>query len=142
MQLALRKCDSDDWFIIEKMETPGTRREWYESFSFQCGDSIINGERFMHSARLSDADVEGTAREMLEIADAIHYRRDENFKRCAVEFRSVPLDVFIPKEGYNCDCEKLVYFFSPRNTNDPVSPVSLKEADDLAKLIRGTLENK
>lgn len=80
-------------------------------------------ERAEHDGMLSsritpDSDVEGTKEEMLGIALAIRKRDLEVYKRCAVTV-----------EGDN------VYFFSPRNTNDVVEPVSLAEGDDLATQI-------
>lgn len=114
-KLTLRKCEGmGDWYVIERDEAPGTHREWMEPMEY--------GASFMSSARLSDADVEGTGREMLDIADAIDARRDESHKRCAVEFRH---------DG--------VYFRSPRNSSRDPEPVTIDDADALAKLIRATV---
>lgn len=115
MKLALRHCeDMGDWYVIERHEEPGEHREWMERTEY--------GRRFMTSSRLSDADVEGSAVEMLDLADSIETRRNTSHKRCAVEFR-----------------DGSAYFRSPRNTNEEPVPVPLADADALAALIRGRL---
>jgi hypothetical protein len=111
----MRKCEHmGDWYIIERAEADGEHREWMEPTEY--------GARFMHSARLSDADVEGPAAEMLDIAAAIGARRDEHHKRCAVAFRG-----------------GMAHFFSPRNSSEGPEPVTLADADALAEEIRATL---
>jgi hypothetical protein len=74
VNLTLRKSDwLDDWYVIERAEHDG--RTWLEP--------IPGGLAFMCSARLGDADIEGTAAEMLAIADAIETNRSVSFRRCA-----------------------------------------------------------
>ena len=116
MKLTMRKSEwLDDWYVIEKDEEPGEHREWDEPTKY--------GSRFVSSARLSDADCEGTSVEMLDIADAIERREERYHKRCAVTF----------------DGKGFAYFTSPRNTNEAPTPVPLADADGLAALIRQTL---
>jgi len=105
----------DDWFSIEKAEHDG--RTWFERTAPNCLSLRC-------SCRISDADVEGTAEEMLEIADAIKHRQPIAFKRCAVSIES---------DG--------VHFWSPRNsTKDGV--VTLEEADELSEQIFSELKYK
>lgn len=106
MKLALVKSENlDDWYLIQRAEHDG--RVWME----RTGPNIVS---FMVSARFSDADVEGSAQEMLDIAHAIRRRGSESHKRCAVRIN-----------GGNA------YFKSPRNsTHEGVC--TLAEADELA----------
>ncbi len=64
----------DGWCVIERAQHDG--RGWLDpvrgGFSFQC------------SSRISDADIEGTPGEMLELADAIEKGGRSYHKRCAV----------------------------------------------------------
>ncbi len=111
--LTIRKCeDMGDWYVIERAEAEGEHREWMERTAPNCA-------RFMSSARLSDADVEGQGVEILNIAAAIETRAGENHKRCAVKIFG-----------------DSVYLWSPRNSNEEPEPVTLAEADDLARQIR------
>lgn len=111
--LTLRKSDMlDDWYLIERRNHDG--RTWSEQTEY--------GSRYQSSARISDADVEGRAREMLGIATAIEERSTFKAKRCAVWF-----------EGDRA-C-----FSSPRNSQRP-GTVTLEDADNLAKEIREKLE--
>jgi len=101
-----------DWFVIERAEHDG--RQWLERtgpvrMALRC------------SSRFSDADVEGTAAEMLAIAEAIEKRGDAYFRRCSVRV-----------EG------ERVFFASPRNSTTE-GECSLAEADDLAREIRATV---
>lgn len=113
MKLTLRKCDDiGDWYVIERAEHDG--RSWFEpvaknAMSLQC------------SSRFSDADVEGFAFEMLEIAAAIEQRGRASFKRCRVDATGEP-----------------VRFSSPRNSQRD-GECSLQEADELAAEIRRVL---
>jgi hypothetical protein len=100
----------DDWYVIEWAEHDG--REWLEN------DPDGYGSSFMTSARISDADVEGTASEMLAIADAIEKRDSFSAKRCMVAVRGVD-----------------AIFMSPRNSLH-AGVVSLAVADALAAQIR------
>lgn len=115
IKLTLRKSDPDgdwDWWVIERAEHDG--RTWME----QTGP---NSMALRCSARFSDADVEGSADEMREIAKAIRARGRYSAKRCAVRV-----------EG------DVVSFRSPRNsTMEGVT--SLACADELAKLIETVL---
>jgi hypothetical protein len=90
MKLTIRKSDAlDDWYVIERAEHDG--RSWLEPTQY--------GVAFQCSARISDADVEGYASEMLAIADAIEAGTVARFKRCAVDATS-----------------DVVRFWSPRNS--------------------------
>lgn len=75
---------------------------------------------FMDSARISDACVEGTAAEMLAIANAIKARHWVTFKRCAVRV-----------EG------DLAYFCSPRNSTRDAE-VPLADAEEFADQVLAT----
>lgn len=113
MRLALvRNEDMGDWYTIERAEHDG--REWLQSTG-------RNSMSVMRSARISDADVEGTAEEMLGIAEAIEKRGTYEAKRCAVAVGSVTAS-----------------FWSPRNSQTR-GTVSLAEADELAAAIRAGL---
>lgn len=91
MKIKLVKSDwLDDWYTIERAEHVG--RVWIEP-----GDDGVC--HFMDSGRISDACVEGTASEMIEIAKAIKANHSASFKRCAVRVG-----------------EKFAYFYSPRNS--------------------------
>ena len=109
--LTLRKSENlDDWFVIERKEHDG--RMWLEPIEF--------GRALRCSARISDADVEGDAKEMQLIAEAIETRCSFLARRCAVRI-----------EG---DC---AYFWSPRNSLRKAA-VPLAVADALASEIRAT----
>jgi hypothetical protein len=74
--LTLRHCeDFGDWYIIERAKHDG--RVWLEPTEY--------GASLRSSARISDADVEGTAADMLAIADAIEARGEYSAKRCSVD---------------------------------------------------------
>lgn len=105
MRLTVRKSDRlDDWWVIERAEHDG--RKWMERTEY--------GMALRCSSRFSDADVEGTAAEMLAIADAIKSRGGAAFGRCSVE---VDGDV--------------ARFNSPRNSMED-GECTLAEADELA----------
>jgi hypothetical protein len=106
-RLTLRKGFLDDWWIIERAEHDGR-------------EGITDG-MYWHSARISDADVEGGASEMLAIAEAIRARGNFSAKRCAVEV----------------DGDR-VAFRSPRNSQTD-GIVSLAVADALADEILAEL---
>jgi len=109
VRLTLRKCESmGDWWVIERAEHDG--RTWME----QTGP---NSMALRTSSRFSDADVEGTASEMLEIAEAIRARGTFRAKRCSV-------DATGPE----------VRFSSPRNSSHD-GTTSIAFADELAGLI-------
>lgn len=113
MKLTVQPGFLDDWWLIERAEHDG--RSWLErtgshSSALRC------------SSRFSDADVEGSGFEMLEIARAIKGRRDQYFKRCAVSFQG---------DG--------VHFRSPRNSQKD-GVVTIAEADALADEILATVK--
>lgn len=108
MKLTLTAGSFEDWYLIERAEHDG--RRWLEPTDF--------GLRLMLSARISDADVEGTSAEMRALGKAIEARGRASFKRCAVRV-----------EGDR------VFFRSPRNSQTE-GECSLAEADALAAEIR------
>ena len=113
MKIKLVKSDwLDDWYIIEKVEHDN--EEWFKKTEY--------GFALMCSSRISDADVEGSAAEMIEIAKAIIARSSVSFRRCAVY----------------CD-ETHAHFSSPRNSTKNGS-VTLAEADALAVQILKELD--
>lgn len=103
----------DNWYCIERAEHDHTGK--------------IAGQGFVWSGRISDADVDGTAEEMLTLAYAIERREWESHKRCAVDARAAL--------GGN------VEFWSPRNSQRR-GRVSLVAAQALAREIREKLEQK
>lgn len=106
MKLTIKRSELDDWFIIE--------REFHESYP----KSIFPHPRwdvFRSSARIGDADVEGTSAEMRAIARAIEDGGSEFFGRCAV-----------------CVHGDSVTFWSPRNTSDVGPKITRAEAEALA----------
>jgi hypothetical protein len=106
MKIVLVKSDSlDDWYVVERAEHDGC--QWLEPTG-------PNSMRFMDSARISDACVEGTAEEMRELAKAIKARGAASFKRCAVRV----------------DGER-AYFCSPRNSTTEAE-IPLVDADEFA----------
>lgn len=109
--LKLVKGSLPDWWLIERAEHDG--REW--------GEPTKYGVAFRRSARITNADIEGSAEEMLDIAAAIKSRGRSWAKRCAV---SVLGDV--------------VHLWSPRNSME-TAKVSLSVADALAAEILETL---
>jgi hypothetical protein len=75
--LTLRES-MDGWYCIEK-------KEHENEMGFRpFGPPGLGGMALYSSARPSDADVEGTAEEMLDIAQAIDERGSFSAKRCAV----------------------------------------------------------
>lgn len=90
MKIKLNSC-GDDWYTVIRAEHDG--REWYEEVDKDCF-------AFRCSERLSpDACIEGTAEEMLAVADAIKYRGMASFKRVAVEFNSNGFIFWSPKNS-------------------------------------------
>lgn len=90
MRLTLRKSDNiDDWYFIERAEHDG--RRWMEPTRY--------GMALRTSARFSDADVEGSASEMLDIADAIERHKIKNHKRCAVDATTEPVKFHSPRNS-------------------------------------------
>lgn len=118
MKLAFRKSEwLDNWWLIERAEHE--HRQWDEERPMAGGGVAIY---YMDSSRVCDADVEGYAEEMLEIAEAIERRSRASSKRCAVEVMG----------------DGSVHFWSPRNSQEH-GVATLAEADELAALIRATL---
>ena len=106
MKIVLKKSDGlDDWYTIERAHHEN--RHWLEPTG---QDSV----QLMYSGRISDACVEGTAAEMIEIAKAIKSRGAASFKRCAVRV-----------DGEHA------YFCSPRNSERDAG-ISLVDADEFA----------
>lgn len=92
-RLTLVKSDCiEDWYLIERAEHDG--REWFE----QTGPNTF---ALRMSARLGNADIEGSAAEMRAIAKAIREHDYTSFRRCAVDARST---------------KKPTRFWSPRNS--------------------------
>lgn len=118
MKLTIRKPFKDiGLYTIERAEHEN--KFWFDIVKEESGFTY---HRAMHSGRFSDyADVEGSAEEMLAIAEAIEKRTSVAFKRCAV---------YVLGEE--------VAFKSPRNSTRP-GKCSLAEADELAAEIREKL---
>lgn len=106
--IVVRSDSMEDWWTIERVSHENVR--WMKPVQY--------GSTLMYSGRISDACVEGTSMEMLEIAAAIENGEDESFKRCAV--RKV-------EGGYE--------FSSPRNSQRP-GFLSLEASRELARDIR------
>ncbi len=100
----------DNWYTIEWAEHDG--RAWFEPTEY-------GGESLHMSCRISDACVEGSAEEMIEIAKAIQKRGTVSFRRCAIL-----TDINIGT----------VEFWSPRNS-DKHGIVTQLAADNLAEQI-------
>lgn len=114
IQLVLRKSEwLDDWYVIEKADHNG--KVWLEP--------LEHGFAFQHAARFSDADVEGSREEMLDIAQAILDRGQASHKRCAVRVNGDD-----------------VFFRSPRNSQRE-GHVTYNIAERLAHDIRSILIN-
>jgi hypothetical protein len=114
VKLVLEKSEwLPDWYLIDRADHDG--REWDEQTAPNCF-------RFMRSARLGSADIEGTADEMRAIAQAIRNRGCASFRRCHVEVLG---DVAL--------------FCSPRNSEGD-TPVPLADADELAAQIERELQ--
>lgn len=113
MKLTLVKSDGmDDWYIIERAEHDG--RAWFEPNE--------HGASLCMSSRFSDADVEGTAGEMLAVAAAIRAKGHfYDARRCSVNATSEP-----------------VRFESPRNSMRD-GECSYEEALELAGIIENML---
>ena len=115
MKLTIRKSDNlADWYLIERAEHDG--RTWLER--------VEGGLAMRASARFSDADVEGTAEEMRDVADAIQRGTYAEHVRCAVDARG-----------------DLVLFHSPRNSQTR-GIVDHVEAVALAVEIRALLGSR
>jgi hypothetical protein len=113
VNLTLRESSLSGWYVIERVEP------------YIAPEDRFNIIASMNQSRISDADVEGTAEEMLAIADAIVSGGVASFRRCAV--RMLP--------------DGTVAFFSPRNSQrDGV--VSRDVAEALAVEIREKLKSK
>lgn len=115
MKLTLRKSDwLDDWYVIERKEHEN--KQWLKP--------THGGFAFQRSSRISDADVEGTAEEMLAIAQSIKAKGRKSFKRCSVCYVS----------------DNEVQFCSPRNSQrDGIC--NYEEALELANAIEAMLSS-
>jgi hypothetical protein len=72
--IACVKSESlDDWWLIERAQHDGAM--WLEP--------CRGGASLMTSARITNADIEGTSDEMLAIAHAIEQGESISFRRCA-----------------------------------------------------------
>jgi hypothetical protein len=113
-KLTLEGSDGgSDWYTIERAE---------HAHQGDFERTAPNTLAYRWSGRISDADVEGTAAEMLDIAAAIKARKsDEPGRRCAVVVEA-----------------RRVGFFSPRNSTD-VGWVSYADALELAEQIEREL---
>jgi hypothetical protein len=111
-KLTLIKGDSPDWYLIEWAEH--AQQHWLE----RTGPNVL---ALRWTGRISDADVEGTAAEMLAIAEAIERGESVYFKRCAVS---------VDGNRYTLS--------SPRNSQDP-GIISRAQASQLVAEIRRVL---
>lgn len=93
-KITLRRCDLDDWFVIEWAEHDG--QMWLEPLGPQAF-------ALRSSARIGDADVEGTRSEMRRIAEAIEAGQSASAYRCAVQRRD----------------DGNFHLWSPRNSTEP-----------------------
>jgi hypothetical protein len=108
----VRSDGMGDWFTIERAEH--ANQHWMKPIG-------NNSMAMMYSGRISDACVEGTAEEMLEIGKAIEDRRYVSFKRCSVDARG-----------------ERALFNSPRNSLVTAS-VPMEFAGELAQQIKKEL---
>lgn len=114
--IALVESDGmENWYTIELKEHDG--RHWMKQ-------TDPNSFSLMYSGRISDADVEGTAEDMLEIAKAIRSRKSFSAKRCSVNYSEA-------EDGF--------YFSSPRNSREDAL-VPSEFCDVLAEDIFNRLE--
>jgi hypothetical protein len=98
--------DLGDWYSIVRAEHDG--REWWHQVS-------KNSHQYMMSERLSpEACIEGSACEMLVVADAIRRRSSVSFKRVEVRYE-----------------EGAFIFCSPKNSKHEVL-IPVKNAEELA----------
>ncbi len=80
--VTLAKSDGlSDWYAIEWAEHPN--KHWMERASSDFWPEAIY-HHLCYSGRIGDCCIEGTAAEMLAIAEAIERGKDASFKRCAV----------------------------------------------------------
>jgi hypothetical protein len=87
----IRKSDwLADWYVIERKEHGG--REWLE----RIGPGAL---AFCRSARLGNADIEGTGEEMRAIASAIIAGEAAGFTRCAVSPRPDGFALWSPRNS-------------------------------------------
>lgn len=117
LRLTLRRwTHSTDLYLIERADNGGFR--WEERRTY--GLVTRKSSRFA-----GDADVEGSAAEMLEIARAIRVRREDSFKRVAVDARGARVQIW-----------------SPRCSNGAVGEISHEEALRLAAEIEDCLAGR
>lgn len=109
-ELTVTKSESlDDWWLIERKDHDGRVR-------FEPTDY---GATLRASSRITNADIEGTAAEMLAIADAIESGASAGFRRCSAGRRS--------DGAYELQ--------SPRNSTY-AAVIPLESAQRLAQVIR------
>jgi hypothetical protein len=123
MKLTIRRNDPrDDLYYIERAEHDG--RRWEERTQWGtalCTSARICGDACGDTPPGHSVDVEGSAVEMLSIADAIELRGGVRFRRCAIDARTEPVIVSRPR-GDQSHCE-----------------ITYAEALDLAHKIRAML---
>jgi hypothetical protein len=85
-----------DWWVLERVEHDG--RTWEEVVHTPNWGTT---HYFCMSRRLTPrSDIEGPADHWLDVADAIVKKRDEVYKRCAVELRpDGNWHLYSPKQG-------------------------------------------
>ncbi len=89
--LTIRKSSYiDNWYLIERK-----KREGVHGLRI---DRDGNGS-YIDSARISDADVEGTAAEMRAIASAIEASEFVSYYRCAVDARTPQVRFYSPRNS-------------------------------------------
>lgn len=103
---------NDNWYTIELAEHPNK----VELRAHKAGYNYL-----WYSGRICDSDVEGTAEEMRDIAQAIRDHSTFSHKRCAV-----------------CCGPNSVAFWSPRNS-EVSGNFSKEDAEDLASQIEAQL---
>lgn len=91
IELVCRKSDAlDDWYVIDRKVHDGTS---------ELRQGRHGGLSFFMSSRISDADVEGRAAEMLAIADAIDADGSVSFRRCAVDCVADGFEFYSPRNS-------------------------------------------
>lgn len=124
MKVQLEKWDyMEDWYLINRAEHDGS--EWDEHEDGSRCDNFrtcrYHTHQACHSRRLGNADIEGTAEHMRDIAYAIERNQSHTEKRVRAEF-----------------CHSDYLLSSPRNSREPTL-ISHEEALDLARQIRSLL---
>lgn len=129
MKIVLKKSNNlEDWYTIECAQHEN--RQWLEPTG-------PNSMQLMYSGRISDACVEGTAAEMIELAKAIKARGSASFKRCAVRVdgerayfrnpRSSERDAEVPLADADEFADRALTELMPLVPNEPVQRPSVSE---------------